>query len=339
MAEKLLLENEETAENAVETTADEAVEATETAEATEAAETTEVVADELDELRDAIRALEEKEAIVTEKLCLAKEMGLTKQAEKCRELLQTVVWQKTVKKGELQEAEARRAASELDLFTAELEKEFTPEPVADEQLKVQSYYVAKAKRTGLIAKIVGYVGVISCVLGALAYLILTQPEVLNIPFEWLYLAAVGAGAVIFLIIALMINSSAKGYLFLADQIEEKRQEDERKLVEQVKVDALTLDRLRAATEANAAEASYKAEENTQKENEPVKKKTVKIGNIELPEMPKLSEDTKKKIHKIAPFAAAGAIVVTVVAISRAQKKSAAIKRSAALRREFFNWLG
>ena len=41
------------------------------------------------------------------------------------------------------------------------------------------------------------------------------------------------------------------------------------------------------------------------------------------------------------IAIGGAIfqLVTVAAVAQAQKKSAAIKRSAALRREFFNWLG
>ena len=67
--------------------------------------------EELELLRAAIADLEEKEAILTEKLCLAKEKGLTAQADKCRELLQKVIAQKQVKKGELHEAEARKLAA------------------------------------------------------------------------------------------------------------------------------------------------------------------------------------------------------------------------------------
>ena len=79
------------------------------------------VEDALEDLRAAIADMEEKEAVLTEKLCIAKQKGLTIQAEKCRKLLQRVIAEKRAMKEELQEAEAFQLASEIDEFAAALE--------------------------------------------------------------------------------------------------------------------------------------------------------------------------------------------------------------------------
>ena len=50
-----------------------------------------------------------------------------------------------------------------------------------------------------------------------------------------------------------------------------------------------------------------------------------------------NEDLKKTVHKVAPIAAACA-AVAVVAMVSSGKKAKANKKSAELRREFFNWL-
>ena len=174
----------------------------------------------LEELRATIAELEEKETLLTEKLCAAKEKGLIQQADRCRALLQKVVIQKRIKKDELQECEARKLADELDALAEELELEFDPDPLEEER-EIGYNYRAKAKRVGLISRLVGFVGIFSCFVGSFIYLLLAQVETLNLPFEWMYLAITGVAAVIFLIVALLIGHSANNYRRLAEEKEEE----------------------------------------------------------------------------------------------------------------------
>lgn len=283
--------------------------------------------EELELLRAAIADLEEKEAILTEKLCLAKEKGLTAQADKCRELLQKVIAQKQVKKGELQEAEARKLAAELDELTEQMENEISPKPFEEEK-ELEYNYRAKANRMGLISRLIGFVGVFACMVGAIVYLLLTQVETMNLPFEWLYLAITGGAAVVFLIVAICIGNTASAYRCLADEIEAERVAAEEALAEQAKAELLALHTLNAAIEANGAEVKQDMQN--------AKPKRTFLPDVKLPEVP---EKIKKNVHKIVPVAAICTAIVAATAIKSAQKNAAAAKRSAAARKEFFNWLG
>ena len=283
--------------------------------------------EELEMLRAAIAALEEKEALLTEKLCIAKEKGLTVQADKCRDLLQKVIAQKQTKKGELQEAEARKLAAELDELTEKLENEIDPKPFEEEK-ELEYNYRAKAKRMSLISRLIGFVGVFACMAGAIVYLLLTQVETMNLPFEWLYLAITGGAAVVFLIVAICIGNTANAYMRLADEIEAERLEAERALAEQAKAELLALNTLNAVIEANSAE--------TKQDMLNAKPKRKFLPDVKLPEVP---ESVKKNVHKIVPVAAVCTAIVAATAIKSAQKNAAAAKRSAAARKEFFNWLG
>lgn len=282
----------------------------------------------LDAMRAEIADLEEKETVLTEKLCLAKEKGLVAQAEKCRELLQIAILQKMRKTDELREAEARKIAAELDALTAELEQEINPSPVTEEQIEEQYNYMAKSKRLALVSKIVGGIGTCACVVGALVYLILTQVETMNLPFEWLYLIADGAAFVVFTVIALCIGSSAKRCRQIAEELEAEILETERLFEEQKAAEAMMLERLDANAEA------YTAETNQAIENAKAPKKT--FGSITLPEIP---DAVKKNVHKIAPVAAACVTAVAAVAVVSSQKRAAEAKRASATRKEFFKWLG
>ena len=294
-------------------------------------DTAEAVADVTEEMLELLRAsiaeLEEKEKLLTEKLCMAKEKGLTQQADRCRALLQKVVVQKRLKKDELQQAEACKLADELDALAEELEQEFDPKPFEEEK-ELEYNYRAKSKRLSLISRMVGFIGVFACLVGSFVYLLFTQVETLNLPFEWIYLAITGVAAVIFVIIALLIGGSANSYKRLADEVEADRLEAERLLEEQKREELLALSQLNAVSEA------YALETNQDMQNAKPQRKL--LGSVKLPEVP---EKVKKNVHKIVPVAAVCTAVVAAVAISSAQKKSAAAKRSAAVRKEFFNWLG
>ena len=282
----------------------------------------------LDAMRAEIADLEEKESILTEKLCLAKEKGLVAQAEKCRELLQIVILQKMRKTDELREAEAHKVAAELDALTAELEQEINPSPITEEQIEEQYNYMAKSKRLTLVSKIIGGIGTFACVVGALVYLILTQVETMNLPFEWLYLIADGAAFLLFGLIALCIRKSAKRCKQIAEEIEAEILETERLIAEQKAAEAMMLERLDANAEA------YTAETNQAIENAKPPRK--KFGPITLPEIP---DAVKNNVHKIAPVAAVCVTTVAAAAVVSSQKRAAEAKRASATRKEFFKWLG
>jgi hypothetical protein len=271
--------------------------------------------------------LEEKEALLTEKLCAAKEKGLVAQADRCRALLQKVVLQKRIKKDELQECEARKLAEELDELAAELELEFDPDLFVEE--KQEEYdYRAKAKRMSLWSRIVGFGGFLTCLIGAFIYLFLCQVETMNLPFEWMNLAITGVVAVIFVIVGLLIGHSANACEDKADEIESERLEKEAELAKKKEAELLALANLNAISEAYSIE--------TNKDFEIAHPKKKLFGSVKMPEVP---EGVKKNVHKIVPIATACTAVVAAIALSSAQKKKAAERRSAAVRKEFFNWLG
>ncbi|MBR2019635.1 MAG: hypothetical protein IKA05_04480 [Clostridia bacterium] len=281
----------------------------------------------LEELRATIAELEEKETLLTEKLCAAKEKGLIQQADRCRALLQKVVIQKRIKKDELQECEARKLADELDALAEELELEFDPDPLEEER-EIGYNYRAKAKRVSLISRLVGFVGIFSCFVGSFIYLLLAQVETLNLPFEWMYLAITGVAAVIFLIVALLIGHSANNYRRLAEEKEEEIRLAEEELARQKQAELLASAHLNAMSEAYSKE--------TEKDFAIAHPKKRLFGSVKVPEVP---EAVKKNVHKIVPVATVCTAVVAAAALSSAKKRRAAERRSAAVRKEFFNWLG
>lgn len=284
--------------------------------------------DALESMREAIAGLQEKEAVLTEKLSLAKEKGLSEQADRCRDLLQKVVRQRLKKQEELRVAEARQLAAELDALTEEIGAEIEPAPIPVEETEEYNY-LAKSRRMGLISRMVGFVGVFACFVGAFVYLLLAQVDTLNLPFEWLYLAIVGAGAVVFLVIALIIGAGANNYKKIAEQLEAERAEEDAVIELLAKEEAFTTESLDAATEAYAIEKDLELKKATPE--------TEKRFAIKLPvEVP---EKVKKNVHKIVPIAAVCTAVAAIFAVSSASKKAAAEKRSAAARRDFFKWLG
>ncbi len=285
--------------------------------------------DALDYLREEIAKLQEKETVLTEKLCLAKEKGLPEHADKCRVLLQKVVRQRLKKQEDLRQAEARLLAAELDALTAEIGAEIDP-PVETVEEELDGYdYLAKFKRMNLIAKMIGTIGVIACFLGAFVYLILTQVETLNLPFEWIHLAVVGGVAVVFVIVAAIIAGSAKKYKQIAAMIEEERAADAAELELAAKEEVFTIESLNAATEAYEIEKQLDV-----KKSKPENKI---LTALKLPDA--VPEKVKQNVHKIVPIAAVCTAVVTAAAVSSARKRAAAEKRSAAARRDFFKWLG
>ena len=163
----------------------------------------------------------------------------------------------------------------------------------------------------------------------MCYLLLAQVDTLNLPFEWMYLAVVGAAAVVFLVISLIIGAAANKNKQIALMYEEVREEEDA-LAELIEKDAaFTPESLTAATEAYEIEKELELKKANP---EPAKRTLIKLP-VAVP------EKVKNNVHKIVPVAAICTAVAAVFAVSSARKRAAAEKRSAAARRDFFKWLG
>ena len=279
----------------------------------------------IEALRASIADLEAKEAVLVEKLAKARETGLIEQSARCRALLQRVVAVKQSKKDELRLAEARALADEIDDFAEDMEAEFEPEILPEEVIEEGYNYRAKSKRLKLISKLLGSITLIAGILGAMVYLILCQPEVLNTQFEWLVLGIDAVAMAALLIAAGAINASAKTYASCADEIEVEYLLKQELLAEQERNELLSLETLDAAAEAYAIESA----------GPKVEKKTRKIGPVKLPEVP---EKVKKNATKILPVAAAATVAIATACAMSSKKKKEEEKRTSAIRRDFFTWL-
>lgn len=288
------------------------------------ADACDVPADELVLMRDAVAELQEKETVLCEKLNLAKEKGLTEQADRCRDLLRKVVRQRLKMQEELRIAEARQLAQELDALTEEIGAEFDPAPIPVEETEEYNY-MAKSRRLSFLSKMIGFVGVFACFIGAFVYLLLAQVDTLNLPFEWTGLIVVGIGAVVFFVIALIIGASANKYKLIAEMLEAEREEENAILEAIAKEEAFTAESLDASAEAYALEKNVDSKV-------AAKKFLVKLP-VEVP------EKVKKNVHKIVPVAAVCTAIAAAFAVSAARKRVAAERHSAAVRRDFFKWLG
>ncbi len=291
----------------------------------------------IEELRAAIADLEQKEALLTEKLVKARDAGLAEQTEKCRALLLQVVMAKRRKKAELKHAEARALTEELDNFALELENELNPsveeEVPEDENVVERKRLRAKAKRQNLISKVLFAAGTFAAVVGALIYLLLAQPAVLEdpVPFNWVGLVVDGCALVVLWIVCGCIKAASNANMRRADElelIEDTEQESETADVSPEEQQALEQEQREAFSELCAIEAAGPAAQAPAK-------KAKKIGNVTLPEVP---EKVKENVHKLLPVAAVCTAVVAAVCISSSRKKAAERKRAAAIRRDFFKWL-
>ncbi|MBQ7346442.1 MAG: hypothetical protein IJW55_00640 [Clostridia bacterium] len=319
-------------------------------EATEAAEDTEATVDDntlAENLRADIRLYEEKEKVVTEKLSLAKSKGLSPQVDRCRELLQKLVAEKQKKQAELKvvearirEAEAKRFAAEfseeLDTLTEhiehdvlKLEEEALPEPPSFEPVYD---HMAKSKRLSVISKAFAFVGIFTGLIGALVYMIMV--EFAFFKFRWIDLAIFGGIAVVMIIVGLFVGGASNKQKRLAEEIAaeiaEKQAEYEAELAERARLEAEKKAAWRNENMDAVIEA-YKIEKAGD-----AKRARKKALQSLIPDLSK-PEELKKNLHKVAPVAAACAAVAAVAMVS-AGKKSAANRKTAALRREFFNWL-
>lgn len=342
-------------------------------EVVEQTKTVEELAEELEKVAAALVKVAEAKAAVADGIAKAKARSLDEQVANYRMLLQNILSEEKVLLKKQADLETEKLDKELKEMAETLHGELMldGEVLSEEELAERAEYEqacaeyeekmvaletrkakarAKAYRRGVAGKFFGIVCVIACLIGAVAYLLLAREEVMGLPFEWLYLAADGALAVLCIIISLACGGGARSAHRLCDTLDAEIEE------EQDRFDEITYEfeekQLAHEEEKMLAEADILAEANVLEHEailnsqKPEKKRNPlavavedKVADVKsrveafkgkIPE--KVQKDTAT-IGKIAVSAAA------VCAVAAAAKKSADKKKNEKVRQNFLKFLG
>ena len=303
-------------------------------------------------LNEELRVLAEKENRLTDKLCAAKKAGLKEQIERCRDLLQYLVYTKNAKLEELEaakagyrEAKARREITELTAQIDEIEVELLgnqiPDAVEEEQepsFEPEYDYIAKAKRLSTVSKVLALLGCFGALIGALLYMVLVFVK--DLSFAFTDLIPFGAVAVVMLIVAIIFGSASKkakrtGEKQLAElelaKAEYEAEKAAREAERAAQADAWKINNTGVVSEAYAIE-----QEKTAQLAKDAKR--AKIKNTVIAKAADVPAKIKENADTVVPIAAACTAVATVAVISSACKKAVVAKRTTDARRKFIDWL-
>lgn len=266
----------------------------------------------VEQLKYEISLVEAQEALLLDKIAQSKKLGLLIQAEQLRELLRRCLVNKARLNRTLMDVEIATSTADMDELGEEVEEVLNSELIEaalipNEEEKPASVHKARKRALGyrIASRIIGFGGFLACLLGTIAYLVMTQVEVMNLPFEMLYLAVAGAGALFFILIGLILGFKAKALEREVAEIEEA------KLIRMIeKSEACELAQIEAEVvgAAQKAEAKSASVINTKKMKAKVDGLVGKVkGN-------------PKKTAKIAAACLTGVAIASVLA-SKGCKKS------------------
>lgn len=222
----------------------------------------------------------------------------------------------------------------------------------------------KSVKLRIAAKLILCLGVLACVIGCAAYCVLSLPEVMNLPFSWMYIIIVGAAMVFFILLSIILSAAANAAerRAMKADVEEVVEEIVEEPVEEKKYvcDNECCEDCAFADQCDflAAEKAAKAEAAEAAEEEPTECEAVEEeapAGVKLPafaqkwhdELPEEARETVDKVVAAAGVAAnkvkenadkiVPAVVASVAVIAVAKGRKA--RRQAQARRNFFKWLG
>lgn len=278
------------------------------------------------QLKAELEAVEAQEALLLEKIEEAKKLGLVVQTEQLRELLRRCLVAKSRLNRTIMDIEVATRTAELEQLAAEVDDVINSEAVEadliiDEEEKPASLAKARKQALGyrIASRIIGYVGVLACLLGSLAYLVMTQVETMNLPFEILYLAVAGGAALFFLLVAVILGAKGRDCARKVAEIEEARLI---RLIE--RSEAVELEQIEAESigAAQVVEADNEAALLAEAAPAPKSPKVI------VKEIVVKAKENPKKTAKIAAACAAGIALAAVIAAKSGKKsggKSMTIK--------------
>lgn len=182
----------------------------------------------------------------------------------------------------------------------------------------------KSLRLRIAAKLVMFIGLASCMLGAGIYCVLCMPEVLNLPFNLSYLLIVGSAAIVFVLVSVILHICAnRAELSLEEYVKDENAEETlADLAVNIQDDVQILP---------SEEIIELPEDEPSEKEKKVEKK------------PLLPKD-KIKLIKLAAIITVPTVLVGMIAVSSAKaKKRKKIekerKEKEANRQAFYRWLG
>ena len=187
----------------------------------------------------------------------------------------------------------------------------------------------KSTRLRIAARLVMWLGLVSCVLGAGTYCVLCMPEVMNLPFDWRYLATVGAGLIVFILISAILHVCASHAQNTVEAYCEKEEVED--VMAEMAVEPVEEIE---AEEKEELPVELEIEEETEEEDV-------------LPEEPKkksLLPKDKVKLVKLVAIVTVPVVLTCVAAISASKsKKKKKLEKERqekeANRQAFYRWLG
>ena len=276
-------------------------------------------AEAIAQLKEELEVVKAEEARLLAKIAECKELGLLIQTEQLRELLRRCLATKARLHRTLMDIEVTARTAEMELIADEVEEVLASESVeaaltVEEDEKPANLRKLRKEALGyrIASRLIGYVGVLACLIGSLVYLVLTQVETMNLPFEPLYLAVAGGAAVFFLLVAVLIGAKAKDLAGKVADIEEERL---LRLIE--KSEACELAQIEAESVGAAAVAESESVAAAEKAAAAAKRKDPKVVAKALAAKAKKNP---KKTAGIAAATAAGIALAAVVAAKSGSKK-------------------
>lgn len=272
----------------------------------------------IEQLKLELELVDAQEALLLEKIEESKALGLLVQTEQLRELLRRCLATKARLNRTIMDIEVVARTAEMEKIAIEVDEVLSSEAIetaltVEEEERPESLRKARKKAMGyrIASRVIGYVGVLACLLGSLAYLIMTQVDTLNLPFDELYLAIAGGAAVFFLLIAVILGAKARDCRRKVSEIEEAR------LIR-------IIERSEAAEFAQIEAESIGAAQDVEAENvaaiEAAAAPQRKDAKTVAKELLIKAKQNPKKTAKIAAACAAGLALATAVAV-KSQKKS------------------
>ena len=212
----------------------------------------------LEDLNNSLERIKELKQKVIDGILRPKKKELDAYTERFRAMLCQLVMMENALLEEKSQKESARLAQKLDLLEAECAKEL---PVAEKKPVAKAHkskYTLTAVRYDIASRLIGFGGVFACLLGCVAYLVLVLIYPQEVAFDWIWLIANAAGALLFLIIGASLHQKSRFFSALA-------REDLARAAKGIDGGAFALSH--AALQAYAIELNMEAQEKKETEEE------------------------------------------------------------------------
>ena len=254
------------------------------------------------------------------------------QADRCRTLLQRVVLFRNTKKAELAEVQERirkakalafmeKFSKEVDDLTNEIEEDLfgletkVEEPDQEPLFRAEYDHRAKSKRLSFISSLFVWVGLLSGLLGAVAYLLLVSFH--QTAFSWIEFSVFGIVIVAMIVVALIFGALSNRHKRLANEIEQEIAERQAEYEAECREKERLLEAARKISQIEDSDGiaeAYSIEKEGDRQHGKQERVQSLIADFSNP------EKLKKVAKKALPIVAACAAVAALVIVGKRSKK-------------------